>query len=639
MAIRRAVLLSAPVLDTDDCCPVDHAWLSLHRARCLAELGDLEQARDLAIEVQVLRNVAPHDPTAMTIMGASTDLIFTTSSWEAQKVPEAITGRDTLAAWWRTQEISWGLQHQFESNFKHWYQDSSTWWGASDQTWLHLRAASLIAGLAGDHSGWRHAFGLLARRVLTTTTTDTEAMAGALTVLRRVGDSPSVKLAAQHLRRVVSAPAARDAAHVIDLELSTRTSLRADLEMLRYASDVITSEDADRHTQWLLDVLRCPDVLVDRLSPDFHLATTVLATLAPLTRVISASAVRDVIEYLVSLPAQEDQAHAHDYAQVFRQIPDDAWTADDLRALAARGAADNFELTEEITNVLAANDPAFREQLRVRIAAGDLPALESFGDIDDLDPDTARGLVDVLAAKITDQVAELKRGQGTVWARDFAATLIIVNIAHPEHADWASILSLLATPAAFTDHLRASLTTLRQFGERVPDRIADDLVPILRARLTSPPKRHPFFGSPDIRGDAATALAAIKPTEVTDPELWELLNGDEHQRAAAVHVVANRNNPHDLMTLAAMAQDTAPWVRAMVANSLARWITDDIAAEPAFELLTRVLDDPGTLVAQAVVVRLSDTVDSAAAVQLTDMLREHISAQVRTAIEKLEPHS
>jgi hypothetical protein len=47
----QAVLLLGKALQLDDAEPVDHAWLTVQYARCLAEIGELQQARDTAVRV------------------------------------------------------------------------------------------------------------------------------------------------------------------------------------------------------------------------------------------------------------------------------------------------------------------------------------------------------------------------------------------------------------------------------------------------------------------------------------------------------------------------------------------------------------------------------------------------------------
>ena len=216
---RGALAIIERALESDDdFAPVDHDWLVLHKARCLNELGDLEQARDLAVKVQRLRELVPDDPTAMAIAGAGADLIFTASEW-GSNLAEVITGRDTIASWWRSQEIASGLQDHFEDHFTAWAKTTTPTADGSSGTRLRLRTASLLAGMAADHSSWRHTSSLLARHTLTFSAGDgtREDIVAALAALRRAGDNKSLKLATDRLLRSGPAIAVREAAELVRL--------------------------------------------------------------------------------------------------------------------------------------------------------------------------------------------------------------------------------------------------------------------------------------------------------------------------------------------------------------------------------------------------------------------------------------
>lgn len=177
-----------PLITDDNCEPVDHNWLLMLKARCLSELGDIDAATNLAVEVQQLRPLTRSDPTAGALVGSSSGLIIGLSSTRTQSISDFVASRDTLAAWWRSQEIATGLQHQVDEDYKRWTHDSSVTIGGSDRTWLSFRAAALTSGLAGDHTGWRGTFLSLARRALLTSSEDSDTVAFALNGMRLAGD-------------------------------------------------------------------------------------------------------------------------------------------------------------------------------------------------------------------------------------------------------------------------------------------------------------------------------------------------------------------------------------------------------------------------------------------------------------------
>ena len=110
------------------------------------------------------------------------------------------------------------------------------------------------------------------------------------------------------------------------------------------------------------------------------------------------------------------------------------------------------------------------------------------------------------------------------------------------------------------------------------------------------------------------------------------MNGTADQRAGAALIVASRRQPENLNVLAALARDSAPWVRAVVANQLTDWIRDGVAADSASALLQRILDSDGTLVARMVAVRLDGSSRMAATDRIAVQLEDHASAYVRTQV-------
>lgn len=110
------------------------------------------------------------------------------------------------------------------------------------------------------------------------------------------------------------------------------------------------------------------------------------------------------------------------------------------------------------------------------------------------------------------------------------------------------------------------------------------------------------------------------------------MNGTADQRAGAALIVASRRQPENLNVLAALARDSDPWVRAVVANQLTDWIRDDVAADSASALLQRILDSDGTLVTRMVAVRLDGSSRTAATDRIAVQLEDPASAYVRTQV-------
>ncbi|WP_078285407.1 DUF4365 domain-containing protein [Mycobacteroides chelonae] len=628
-----ALTVIEPLLQSDDCSPTDHAWLLVHRARCLADIGEVDRAIELAIQVQGLRNSHPGDPTAMAIVGSAADMIFSLSDWGASPIADVIAGQDTLAAWWRTQEVAFGFEFKAEEDFKRWAQDSSISWGKSDQTWLRLRAASLIAGATGDHRAWRRAAVQLAQHILTTAEGHPDATHSAFSLLRSAGDTKSIELAVPHIIRSGSLPAVRTCCKQINLDVSTRTTLRSDIAFIEHAADILPANEADQHAQWALNVLEDPSTLHQRLKPSFDVVDALLDMLVNLVPALSHTQLRAVIDHITSLPPQQDQMAAHGYGRIIYEVPQNAWCATDINAIRIR-TDDNFELQEEFEAVVAAADESHRTGLEERIAAGDWAALEAFGDVRDLSSDTVEPLVAELSNAITTEVSRIRSGQSGRGGRNPAATLVIVNAWHPDYANWRPIIEILSTTNGYTYHLKRPLQVLHRLGSQVPLAIAEELEPILRELMTSDPRARRLTGDPDVRGHAAAALESTQPGGVTEGELWDMTLGSHEQRVGTVQVLAARRQVEKLDALVAIANDSDPRVSGAVANLLVGWLSDDPVNEHVKVLLRRLIEFGSMSIARAVAAGLNGTGRNSELDEIATILSGHASAFIRQHISE-----
>lgn len=634
----QTVLMEA--LRRNDATPADNAWLQVQRARCLRDLGDAGGAQRTALEIQKLRQAAPEDPTVLAICGAAADIVFSTSPLGDGDFVGIIAGRDTPTAWWRSQVMSTGLMDHFEGNFKQWANDESVVYGKADTAWLKLRAVSLMSGFAGDHASWRHSLSLLAQRQLMTCESDTavEPVVSSLHDLRWAGDDKALEKATRRVVLEGPALAAREVARTINLARSTRTSVRCDIAFLKRAADVLDTETADRTVSWALQTIKNPHPFSERYQLTFAVWYDVMELLAATVPAASLDACRNVIEHLLAIPPEEDHHRALLYARVLEAINPSAWSNHDMEMLVARPAGDHEELKESIDHLLAQHDETTRERLIEQLRAGSLQPLNSLPDVRGLDAETVEPIIQVLREKLSQQREEASRGGYGIGGRDLGRTLTLLNMWHPEVADWKPIIELLADPLSAAHHLGGTLSVLSWNPTEVPAHIAEAITPLLREWMARTPVDDPFNPT-DVRGPAADALNVLHPGALTNEDLWSLIGGTRDQRASAVLVIARRKNPTDINLLASFAQDEDVKVRATVASCLAGWVKEGVNPQEAVELLQKLLQDPGTRLARSVSGTLANTQpeDLQKSEILVEILRNHISADVRQDIKRTLP--
>lgn len=631
----RAIAILEVTLARDDATPVDHAWLTMHHARALADAGQPDRARTEAIGVQALRRTHPHDPTALSIASAGTNLVFDLTDWGAQDLGETITNRDTHASWWRTQEIASGLQYTADESFARWASRRGRILSVSERPRNHLRAASLIAGLSADHNTWRHSYAQLAKRTATVST-DSDALAAALSALRIAGDVDAIKLAVPHILDVGPTSAVKDTADAVDLSRSTRTTLDANLELLINAADVLSEEAADKCINWAVNMIPNPVENSRSIITTYHSILRLHDMIAAVIPAASNRAIENVFSMILAPPETDDETKTRELAKILRSIPESAWTTEYLDALATRSAntPDNFEFIEAATEILAAHDTHRRSELTLEIADGSLSALRAYGDVRDLPASTVSSLTGILEERIDKQISDLAQGRGRISGTSAADTLILINACHPGQARWTAILELLQHYSVFTQQLKDPLQSLRRLSAHIPADVVDALTPLLRTLMKNAKPDHMLFGSTDIRSDAAAALGALNPQALEDHDLWSLMAGDPNQRASAALVVSQRDPDTAIHALAVMAHDTDSWVRAVVANCLTQWTVSGESTTSVNALLTEILDsDAGTLVARMVAVALRETPGNIATNQLAQRLTSSPSATVRAAAQ------
>ena len=237
----RATSLLEATLARDDADPVDYAWLQTQHARAYAEIGRLEEARAVAINVQAARASAPGDVTASAIAGSAGILLFNTASWGQHDIADVVASADTAAGWWQTQTTSRALFEWAHRSFRTWAQDPSVTIAAEDVINNQLVAASLLASHAGEQADWCSITALVGRDQLVRLDRHAraeDAVAG-LTTLRLTGHKQPLKLAVQRLAANGPARAVTLAAAQVRLSGATRTTAPTSLALLEHGGDLL----------------------------------------------------------------------------------------------------------------------------------------------------------------------------------------------------------------------------------------------------------------------------------------------------------------------------------------------------------------------------------------------------------------
>ncbi|MBD7999546.1 DUF4365 domain-containing protein [Oerskovia gallyi] len=623
---KEALAALDDTLTSDEYGPIDHAWLMVHRARSLAEVGDPSRAIEAAVGTYALPAQWPEDVTAAAIAGSAAALVFRASDLYKGDVGSTISAGDNEASWWRAQMMSWGLGSIFDDSFRRWQDDGEVRF--SRDTGTHrLRGASLTAGFTAHHDAWCHTTSLIARADLMDGTRDTDHAAQCLTDLVRAGDTKAVKRAISHLLEAGPADAITIAADTLNLADVTHTDARSAIELLARGADVLTSSAADAAARWALSADADLATWIERVRPSFIVEYKQAELLRELIDVVSPTIRAQIRARIVSCPALVDQGSAHEWAAVLAAIPVEEWDDDDAATLLAR-SGDNWEFVDALMPLRVRRDPATRSKNASRLRAGDLKALTWVGPIANVPADTAAPLITAAAAAIGDRLTQVRSGMYTRGTGiDAGRVLVLLNTQFPDQGDWSPILELLREPRASSPMLEATLVTIQWCSERIAEsarteicEALDDLVKRRRVRL-------PLFDR-DVAPAAVAALDSLRPGALLSSR-W-IANQDGAVRRGLIHNLARRADPADLSALTVLAGDIVPRTRATAAAALSRWVENDVALVPGLDAIRGLLADEGTLIARYIVGQWSDE-PSEPTRQLAAELLSHRSATVRAA--------
>lgn len=643
--VDEAVPVLEDELGRDEAEPVDHAWLRLQHARACVEVGRLNDARDDAAFVQRLRITHPDDITATAIAGVAAMIVFNTTPWMERNIASVVQGADTAAAWWRTQTVAGALSAFADRTFETWSHDASIHIGGGDQVNDELLAAALTANYLGDHGAWRQLYALLGQDKLVRLNRDSDpadARAG-VNSLRIAGDDKALKLAVRQLTDDGPATAITITATDIDLDQSTHTTSQTNLLLLQHGGDLVDATVAERTVKWLLATHRNPSAFLSRTTPSYLAGLQLIDTLAGVVPAAPPELQKAVIKYLIELPAQADQAYATSWARVAEALPADAWGEDAMRPLASR-SGDHWALHMTIQGLAARYDPDVRATLLAEAEAGSLDALGELRSTDGLSDDAIARLIEQLSDQVTHQVSEAHAGRYGYGGPDVGRTLVILNVWHPEQANWEPVFSLLPDPGVAPDHKHGALHALANLTDRLSEEVRTRVAAIARSLSATPPSVIlGWFGShPSIGGVAAHLAVALGAydEEGTSEQLLKLLAGTSDDRLWVVGIAGRMRTPEHIGLLVGLCQAPEPDTRANAGAALAAIVAAGSSSRLAVAGLRRCLTDPGTRVPQLIAKRLVEAPSLAPEAQdALNALRDHPSAMVRntSARSALDP--
>lgn len=642
---RACEILKDALAARDDYNPVDLAWLQVHLARNLIEIGEFDEAWDLALEASLIGRREYQDPTARYVAGVAMEFVFQlndlTGRQEAQNLFRTIMKYSPdSSSWLRTQILAGGLTDFIEKNYPQWRDAEIILGKEYDNTILKAHSTSLMTGFAADANAWRHAVAAFACYCLLSAAS-TDELVYALNILRVAGAQDELELATSRFLHFGPVEPLTRIMNELSLEDATKSSLPCDFALVGNCVALLDTSTVDNHALWLLNELKNPSkTYVFGISRWYE--NEIIQVLAKIYGACSSEVMAKIQDYLITIPGIQDLRLAASYAELIKSIIADdlnqgkEWDSEKLQKLVARGNIDNKLLKGTIEQLRAVHDTNY-DRLFGKIRIGDLNALASWQDFDNLPDGIVQRAVLHLANLVDHIIATVASGTlpGS-YSRSYSHLSILVrlNISHPHCAHWRPCLRMLNNRVSAIDLVPGIETMIDEY-QKIPADVARDMrEPLMRLMGKSDTLKiiYPDRDA-DVRGPASALLGLLFPEDVPMTQVAQMLREDASLVKAAVKILAQRKEKLSLSLFARLSKHDSFEVREAVVSALVTWVLEDVRAEESFSLLEDIVADASVCVISTILSLVSQHPRSDAAETILGLVAEKDYAVVPRQLE------
>lgn len=642
---RACEILKDALAARDDYSPVDLAWLQVHLARNLIEIGEFDEAWDLALEASLIGRREYQDPTARYVAGVAMEFVFQlndlTGRQEAENLFRTIMKYSPdSSSWLRTQILAGGLTDFIEKNYPQWRDAEIILGKEYDNTILRAHSTSLMTGFAADANAWRHAAAAFACYSLLSAAS-TDELVYALNILRVAGAQDELELATSQFLHFGPAEPLAQIMNELSLKDATKSSLPCDFALVGNCVALLDTRTVDNHALWLLKELKNPSkTYVFGISRWYE--NEIIQVLAKIYGACSSEVMAKIQDYLITIPGIQDLELAASYAELIKSIIEDdlnwgkEWDNEKLQKLVTRGKIDNELLKGTIEQLRAVHDTNY-DRLFGKIRIGDLNALASWQDFDNLPDGIVQRAVLHLANLVDHIIATAASGTlpGS-YSRSYSHLSILVhlNISHPHCAHWRPCLRMFNNHVSSIDLVPGIETMIDEY-QKIPADVARDMREPLMGLMGENEKLKfvYFLNDADVRGPASALLGLLFPEDVPMTKVAQMLRGDASLVKAAVKILAQRKEKLSLSLFARLSKHDSFEVREAVVSALVTWVLEDVRAEESFSLLTKIVADASVCLISTILSLVSQHPRSDAAEKLLGLVAEKDYAVVPRQLE------
>lgn len=466
---KRLEILTDAFDGIDD--PVEKGWIKLHCAITSMEMGEVDLARNEAYAICDDLAEFPRDLTALAVSLGAHNLLWHTGVISYYDEELHLRRFANSIFLWQEQPTINVDNILLNRHFDAWSRSSVIRWGVGN-----VRALANIAYfsqlLRGDVAAFKETCSELGIKMMPLEIDPFFSVS----MFLESGKHDKIREVVSRYRKECGIEKLFPLLDRIDLTYVNRRTIQAELVVLQELGEYLEENKAATFVERAIGLFHEPG---DRLAyPFFAIEEEIMLTIASLYLSVGENQRISIREFLVSTikgQQRDDQERAHTFARSLARIPEKDWPESQLVELAELAPEVHWEATRAINNLLALVKPHRKEEAKEDLAQTFGWALAAF-DIDERLPiQVAREIINSCASELENMVQKARKGMYTGPGYNYQGILIALNIAHPECADWQSLISFYMSPPISPNFVRNSMSILQSKRQNIPEEIRLEL--------------------------------------------------------------------------------------------------------------------------------------------------------------------
>lgn len=547
--VRRAYDVLAVAAEKHYPNRIDRAWVDIHKARVLMELGQLDESFRIALKVQSCLKGVQHDASARAIFAAAAKLAYSAGFYKRQDAIPAYRRSDTIAFWWRSNLVAEAFLEDVRERFSQWTDHSLPHSGRITAQ-KHLRSAALIAALAGDHDSWMYYVRLENQYHLSHWPSNGEDhISKSLLRLARAHSSDEAMNAADKLIWQGPMSAVAQAANSVSLADSSYSSIMGEFNLLRASEYIISDDCSEENCEWLIGRLE-REVHDPNSNTDLPIMRhDLLALLSSLLPQIDAASVDSALRRISSLNLQAEDDMVDSYTKLIRAA---AYTKRPIDVLQYfEPVLSQMRQSSQLMfhSVYGSVTQQIPDAVLKQLASGQISALPGVYNLELLPSDTVSIVIAALEEMNQKTLSDAEGGSYESQRFSVEHALVMLYSLFPDQANWKLIADYIRSPYIQVD---SKYNAIEGIASKIAALDRSDVDRLADACEELRPSRSGFLSDKwaDRMSENRDFIIAMSKRENSFRQIVDsLLVQDTNAQLVAARILANHGTERDLSLL------------------------------------------------------------------------------------------